>query len=316
MEPKNDQTLWTEKYRPRTIKECILPIALKKQFQAIIDKKKLPNMILSGTPGCGKTTVVQAMAEELGADFLKINASRDGNIDTLRGIMAQFCSTVSLGGGRKILLLDEADYMNPNSLQPALRGAIESYGRNTGFVLTLNKKNRVMEAIHSRCPVIDFKFPNNEKQVLAKEFFDRLKYILKNENIKCTDDKILVELIIKHFPDMRQIVGILQQYSNTGVVDVGILSQLSDIKVSELIKYLKEKDFSKVRKWVVENGNQDSSFIYRTLYDTLYDQLQPQSIPEAILIIADYLYKDSFVADSEINLAACLIQLMVEVSWK
>lgn len=316
MESKNDQIVWAEKYRPHTIKECILPKALKEQFQAIVDNKKLPNMILAGTPGAGKTTVAQALAEELGADFIKINASLDRNIDTLRGKIASYCSTISLSGGRKILLLDEADYMNPDSLQPALRGAIETYSKNVGFILTLNKKNRLMDALHSRCPVIDFKFPKNERQVLAKQFFDRLKFILKNEGIKCADDKILIELILKHFPDMRQIIGVLQQYSNTGVIDVGILSQLNDVKITELVKYLKDKDFGKVRKWVVENGNQDSTFIFRTLYDSLTEYIQPQSIPEAVLIIAEYMYKDSFVADNEINLSAGLIQLMVEMQWK
>jgi DNA polymerase III delta prime subunit len=314
MIPQMNEMLWVERYRPQTIKDCILPVELKKTFQDIVNKGDLPNMILAGTPGTGKTSVVQALAKELKVDFLKINASLDSNIETLRVKINQYASTVSFSGGRKIVLLDEADYMNVNSLQPALRGAIETFGKNTGFVLTCNKKNKVMGALHSRCPIIEFVFPKKERQVLALEFFERLKFILKTEKVVCEDDKILVELITKHFPDMRRIIGDLQRYSSSGKIDVGILSR--EIKITDLMKFLKAKDFQKVRRWVVDNSDQDSAYIFRTIYDGLYDYLQPKSIPEAVLIIADYLYKASFVADPEINLAACLVQLMVEVEFK
>jgi DNA polymerase III delta prime subunit len=313
---KREDLLWVERYRPRTIKDCILPVVLKARFQSFVDKGELPNFFLAGTPGTGKTTVAMALADELKADFIKINASLDSNIDTLRVKINQFASTVSFGGGRKIVLLDEADFMNPNSLQPALRGAIEAFGKNTGFILTANKKMKVMDAIQSRCPVIDFKFPKAERQILALEFFNRLKFILKCEKVVCEDDKILVEMITKHFPDMRRIIGELQTYSSHGKIDVGILSQISNVKINDLMKSLKAKDFQKVRRWVVDNSDQDSTHIFRTIYDGLYEYLQPKSIPEAVLILADYAYKAAFVADPELNLAACMVQLMVEVEFK
>ncbi len=314
MEAKRDELLWVERYRPKTIKDCILPAALKKKFQGIVDKGELPNMFLAGTPGTGKTTVAEALAHELKADFIKINASLDSNIDVLRNKINQYASTVSFGGGRKIVLLDEADYMNVNSLQPALRGAMETFGKNTGFILTVNKKNRVIEAIHSRCPVIDFKFPKAERPALAMEFLKRLQFILKSEKVVCEDDKILVELISKHFPDMRSIIGILQQNSGSGKIDVGMLAQ--ELKLSELIKALKAKDFQKVRIWAANNDDADSTYIFRSIYDALYDFLQPASIPEAVLIIAEYLYKAAFVADPQINMMACLTQLMVTSDFK
>lgn len=316
METKRDEVLWVERYRPQTIKDCILPVGLKKRFQDIVDKGELPNMCLSGTPGTGKTSVAQALAHELKADFLKINASLDSNIETLRVKINQYASTVSFVGGRKIILLDEADYMNPNSLQPALRGAIETFGKNTGFILTLNKKNKILGALHSRCPIVEFKFPKAERQTLALEFYKRLKFILKSENVKCEDDNILVEIIKKHFPDMRLIIGVLQQYSASGKIDSGILAQMAEVKIFELMKALKVKDFQKVRKWVVDNSDQDSTHIFRTIYDGLYDYLQPKSIPVAVLIISEYLYKAAFVSDPEINTAACMVQLMVEVEFR
>lgn len=311
-----DELLWVEKYRPRVIKDCILPVGLKKKFQDMVNKGELPNMILAGTPGTGKTSVVQALANELKVDFIKINASMDSNIETLRVKINQFASTVSFSGGRKIVLLDEADYMNANSLQPALRGAIESFGKNTGFVLTCNKKNRVLGALHSRCPVVDFVFPKNERQALALEFFERLKFILKSEKVVCENDKILVELITKNFPDMRRIIGDLQHYSSSGKIDVGVLSQITETNIKELVKFLKSKDFAKMRKWVIENSDIDSSVIFRQLYDGLYDFLASKSIPEAVLIIAEYLYRANFVTDTEINTAACLTQLMCDMEWK
>jgi DNA polymerase III delta prime subunit len=316
MNGKRDEILWVEKYRPRTVKECILPKALKAKFQGMVDSGELPNMILAGTSGTGKTTIAQAIAAELGADFLKINASEEGNIDTLRVKIRQFASTVSLTGSRKIVCLDEADYMNVNSLQPALRGAVEEF-KNTGFILTVNRKNKVLTAIHSRCPVIDFKFPKAERPQIALEFLARLKEILKLEKVPCESDAILVEVIKKFFPDFRRIIGEIAIYAKSNKkIDSGLLAQVSEILIQDLMKALKAKDFVKVRSWVVQNLDNDADRIFRSIYDGLTEYLVPKSIPEAILILADYQYKAAFVADQEINMAAALIQIMVECEFK
>lgn len=315
MTPKRDEILWVEKYRPQTIQECILPVSLKAKFQAIVDKGELPNMILAGTPGTGKTTVAKALAKELNADFLQVNASEDGNIDTLRNKVRQYASTVSFTGGRKIVLFDEGDNLNASSTQPALRGFIEEFARNTGFIFTANKKFKIAGAIHSRCPVINFTFPKAERPALALKFLGRLNEILKAENVKCENQDVLIALITKSFPDMRRIIGDLQQEAQNGSISLGILASV-EIKLSALIDALKKKDFSKVRSWVVENIDQDSDRIFRTIYDGLYESMQPKSIPQAILLLADYQYKAAFVADHEINLVACLTEIMVECEWK
>ncbi len=318
MNVKRDEILWAERYRPQTIADCILPTGLKEKFQGIVDQGNILNMTFSGSPGCGKTSVAQALASELKADFMKINCSLDSGIDTLRTKILQYVSTVSFQGGRKLVLLDEADYLNPTSTQPALRGFIESFSKNAGFIMTCNFRNKILNALPSRCPVIDFRFPKSERQALAVEFFKRLKAILKAENVKCEDDKILVELITKNFPDFRKCIGELQQYStNKGrKIDAGILAQMGEVNISALMAAMKAKDFNKVRSWAVQNLDNDSTRVFRTLYDSLADYLVPKSIPEAILILAEYQYKAAFAADLEICMAACLITLMVELEFK
>ena len=313
----NDQKnyLWVEKYRPQCIADCILPENLKNTFQEIVGSGELQNLLLSGGPGCGKTTVAKALCNEINTDWIIINCSEDGNIDTLRTRIRQFASTISISGNNKAVILDEFDYANPQSMQPALRGFIEEFSKNCRFVLTCNFKNRVIEPLHSRCTCIDFKFDNKDKMKLSAKFMDRAKMILETEGVKY-DEKVLAKLIIKHSPDFRRLINELQRYSVSGGIDVGILAEAGDIGTDELVKAMKAKNFLDVRKWVAMNLDNDSSHIFRKMYDALNEALEPSSVPPAILIIADYQYKAAFVADHEINLTACIVQLMMECSFK
>ena len=311
----NTDFLWVEQYRPKTIDDCILPDSLKTLFKSFIKKGELSNMLFSGTPGIGKTTVAKALCEELNCDWIMINGSEEGGIDVLRNKIKNFASTVSLSGGKKVVILDEADYLNPQSTQPALRGFIEEFHKNCRFILTCNFKNRIIEPLHSRFSNIEFKVNPKDKPKLASRLFERAIFILKEKNISY-EDKVLVELITKHFPDFRKLINELQRYSVSGSIDAGILVNVSDENLKTLITHLKNKEFSDMRKWVVNNLDNDPVKIFRKIYDTLYTNLEPSTIPHAVLIIADYQYKSAFVADQEINLVACLTELMSQVKFK
>jgi len=311
----NTDFLWVEQYRPKTIDDCILPDSLKSLFSAFIKKGEISNMLFSGTPGIGKTTVAKALCEEMNCDWIMINGSEEGGIDVLRNKIKNFASTVSLSGGKKVVILDEADYLNPQSTQPALRGFVEEFHKNCRFILTCNFKNRIIEPLHSRFSNIEFKVNPKDKPKLASRLFERAVYILKEQNVSY-EDKVLVELITKHFPDFRKLINELQRYSVSGSIDAGILVNVSDENLKTLVTHLKNKEFSDMRKWVVNNLDNDPVKIFRKIYDTLYTNLEPSTIPHAVLIIADYQYKSAFVADQEINLVACLTELMSQVKFK
>ena len=306
--------LWTEKYRPKDISNTILPDDLKSTFDDFI-KNGIPNLLLSGGPGVGKTTTAKAMLDQVGSDYMVINGSMNGGIDTLRNDIKSYASTVSLNGKRKFVILDEADYLNPQSTQPALRNFMEEYSKNCGFILTANYKNRIIEPLHSRCSVIEFIIHKENKPVLANKFLKRVQDILKEENVEY-DKKAVVELIIKHFPDWRRIINELQRYSTSGKIDAGILTQMSDGSFNTLIQALKKKEFNQMRKWVAENLDNDPTTIYRKLYDSCNTNMKETSIPILVTTIADYQYKSAFVADQEINLVACLTALMIECEFK
>ena len=307
-----EQFLWVEKYRPQTIDECILPQSLKNTFNKIVQSGELPNMLFTGTAGLGKTTVAKAICNMLDLDYIVINGSEEGNIDTLRGKIKQFASTVSLQGGIKVVILDEADYLNPQSTQPALRGFIEEFSNNCRFILTCNFKNRIIEPLHSRCGVYEFNGGN--KAELCHEFMVRAQEILDKEGIQY-DNKALAELIMKYFPDWRRVLNELQRYSLTGKIDTGILSSISDSNYDNLFMHLKTKDFKKMRTWVVNNIDIDASAIFRSIYDRMTDKVTPASIPQLVLILADYQYKNAFVADHELNIVACLTEVMANVEF-
>ena len=311
----NTDFLWVEQYRPKTIDDCILPDSLKTLFKSFIKKGELSNMLFSGTPGIGKTTVAKALCEEMNCDWIMINGSEEGGIDVLRNKIKNFASTVSLSGGNKVVILDEADYLNPQSTQPAMRGFVEEFHKNCRFILTCNFKNRIIEPLHSRFSNIEFKVNPKDKPKLASKLFERAVYILKEQNVSY-EDKVLVELITKHFPDFRKLINELQRYSVSGSIDAGILVNVSDENLKSLLTHLKNKEFSDMRKWVVNNLDNDPVKIFRKIYDTLYTNLEPSTIPHAVLIIADYQYKSAFVADQEINLVACLTELMSQVKFK
>ena len=310
-----EHLLFTEKYRPKKINDCILPERLKKPFQEYVNQSNIPNLLLSGGAGVGKTTVAKAMCEEIGCDVMVINGSDEGRlIDTFRTKIKNFASSMSLAGGRKVIIIDEADYCNAESVQPALRNFIEEFAVNCSFIFTCNYKNKLIEPLHSRCAVIDFALKNGEKAQMASAFMKRIQSVLQSENVDY-DDKVVAELIKKHFPDFRRVINELQRYSQLGKIDTGILSQISDVTINDIIKYIKEKDFGAIRKWVASNDI-DATAFYRKLYDNLYEVLKPQSIPQAVLILADYQYKGAFVADQEINTVACLTELMVGCEFK
>ena len=310
--------LWVEKYRPKKISECILSEDIKKTFAEFLKQKEIPNLLLSGTQGTGKTTVARALCEELGADYIIINGSDEGRqIDTLRNKIKNFASTVSLteSSAHKVVIIDEADYMNAESVQPALRNFIETFHSNCRFIFTCNYKNKILPALHSRCTVIDFAIKNGQKVKTAKALLDRLSKVLTDEDVDF-DKKVLAELIQKYYPDFRRTINELQRYSVRGKIDSGILFSLSEANTKELVKILKEKRFNDMRKWVINNLDKEPSSLFTTIYELMYNSLQAQSLPQSILIIAGYQYKSAFVADQEINMVACLTEIMANCKFK
>ena len=310
-----DTFLWVEKYRPTKVEDCILPSKLKETFQEFVDAGHIPNLILSGSAGTGKTTIAKAMVEQIGSTWMMINGSEESGIDVLRTKIKNFASTSSLEGGRKYLILDESDYLNPQSTQPALRGFMEEFHKNCGFILTCNYKNRLIEPLHSRCSGVDFRIPKGEINKLCTQFFKRVKSILDEEGVKY-DDKVILELITKYFPDWRRTLNELQKYSVSGQIDSGILVNLSEVNINELMDALKNNEFTTVRKWIVNNLDNDPNRMFRVIYDSLYDYLDGSTIPHAVIIIGDYSYKSAFVADQEINMLACMTELMGAVKFK
>jgi DNA polymerase III delta prime subunit len=311
-----EEFIWAEKYRPKTVNDTILTPALKIPFQKYVDDGNVPNLILAGTSGIGKTTVAMAMLDEIGADYIVIDGSKDGNIDTLRGLITNFASTVSFTGGRKYVIIDEADYLNPQSTQPALRNFMQKFSVNCGFIFTCNWKNKIITPLHSRCSVVEFKVPNDDKAKIAAQFFKSACAILDNENVPY-DKKSVAALVTKHFPDQRRVLNELQHYSTNGAIDEGILASFGAENVTTLIGFLKSKNFTEMRKWVGENADVDSDSLYRAVYDCLPANADStQSFADAIIILAEYQYKEAFVANSEINRVAALANLMAEVGWK
>jgi DNA polymerase III delta prime subunit len=310
-----EQFLWCEKYRPKNISDTILPVELKKIFQTFVDQKNIPNLILSGSAGVGKTTVARAMLEELGCDYIVINGSMNGNIDTLRNEIANFASAVSLTGGRKYVILDEADYLNTNSTQPALRNFMEEFSRNCGFILTCNYKNRILPALQSRCAIVDFDIPKDSKPKLAGQFYKRVVDILNKESVKF-EAPVVAEVIKKHFPDWRRVINELQRYSATGGIDSGILTSFKDMSVRDLFAAMKARSYDDVRRWVHDNSDQDQNAVFQAVFDSADEYVAKKSIPELIVIIADYQYKAAFVANHEINLLAFLVETMMRVEFK
>jgi len=311
-----NEFLWVEKYRPRKVDETILPKNLKATFQQFVDQDNVPNLLLSGRAGVGKTTIAKAMLESMGSDYIVINGSMNGNIDTLRIEISNFASSVSFSGGRKYVILDEADYLNANSTQPALRNFMEEYSKNCGFILTCNFKNRIIDPLHSRCSVIEFNIPNDEKAQMAQQFYKRVCHILNEEGVEY-DNKAVASLVQSYFPDWRRCLNELQRYAATGRIDAGILRNQSDDNIEKLLQLMKSKNFTEVRKWVGLNNDIDSTALYRYLYDLLPIKLKTtQSIADTIIILAEYQYKEAFVANPEINRVAALASIMAEADWK
>ena len=312
---ENNEFLWVEKYRPKKVSETILPKKLKDVFENIVKEQNLPNMLLTGTAGLGKTTVARAICNELQYDHIVINGSEEGNIDTLRGKIKRFASSVSLNGDIKVVILDEADYLNPQSTQPALRGFIEEFSKNCRFILTCNFKNRIIEPLHSRCGVYEFNTTKKEMQSLCRDFLKRLVFILNQENIEFKKE-VLVEMIMKHAPDWRRIINECQRFSIGGQLNTDVLLGEFNNNYDALFDSLKKKDFKKMRTWVTNNVDVDASSIFRSIYDRMFDKVDSSSIPQLVLILADYQYKNAFVADHELNVVACMTEIMANVEMK
>ena len=306
--------LWCEKYRPKTVEDTILDPKLKTTFQKIVETGEIPNMLFTGTAGLGKTTVAKAICNELGLDFIVVNGSEEGNIDTLRGKIKQFASSVSLSGGYKVVILDEADYLNPQSTQPALRGFIEEFSKNCRFILTCNFKNRIIEPLHSRCGVYEFNTSKKQMAQLCSQFMKRLQTILEKEKVEYNND-VLGGLIMKYAPDWRRILNEAQRGSIGGTINSNVLIT-DNSQYSDLYKHIKEKDFKKMRQWVVNNMDVEPASVFRGIYDSMEEYVDPSSIPQLVLILADYQHKNAFVADHELNLVACLTECMANVSFK
>jgi DNA polymerase III delta prime subunit len=316
IESRDDLFLWVEKYRPQKIDDCVLPESMKNTFKEYVGKGQLPTFLFCGTAGVGKTTIAKALCNEVGADWIIINGSDEGrSIDTLRTTIKNFASTVSLTDSKKVVIVDEADYMNADSVQPALRSFIEQFSSNCSFIFTCNFKNRIIEPLHSRCAVVEFKIDNGDKQQIAGAFFKRAVQILKNENVEY-DPKVVAELITKHFPDYRRILNEMQRYSVSGKIDSGILVNTSQESYKQLTKDLKDKNFAEVRKWVAKNGDLGAAPLFKELYDTAVNFLEPNSIPQLILTLADYQYKAAFVADQELNIMAAMTEIMAHCKFK
>jgi DNA polymerase III delta prime subunit len=309
-----NEALWVEKYRPHTIADCILPDEYKSTFQSYVDRKEIPHLLLCGTPGTGKTTVARALCDEIGCDYLMINGSDESGIDIFRVKIKNYASAMSLGGGKKVIIIDEADYLNPNSVMPALRGAMEEFAHNCTFIMTCNYKNRIIEPLHSRCAVIEFKLRKEDKPKMASQFMKRAAEILANEKVPY-DKAVLAEVVKKHFPDYRRVLNELQRYSVSGKIDSGILTSIADVSINDLVKALTNKDFSATRKWVADFGGDDPAKVYRKIYDSLYDVMDKQSIPYAVVLLAKYSYQSAFVVDQELCLTACLVELMSECQF-
>ena len=307
--------LWVEKYRPQKVDDTILPKQLKETFNTIINTGEIPNLLFTGTAGIGKTTVAKALCNQLGLDFLLVNGSEEGNIDTLRNKIKHFASTVSLQGGYKVVILDEAAYLNPQSTQPALRGFIEEFSNNCRFIMTCNFKNRIIEPLHSRCSVVEFNISKKDMPQLCGSFLKRVKNILDEEGVTY-DEPVIAELIMKHMPDWRRVLNELQRYSVSGNIDTGILVSLSEVSMGNLMSAMKDKNFKQMRQWVTDNIDQEPAALFRKIYDNMYEYVQPQSIPQLVLILADYQYKNSFVADHELNMVACCTEIMAGVEFK
>jgi DNA polymerase III delta prime subunit len=306
--------LWVEKYRPHTIEDCVLPERLKTVFQEFIKQGGIPHLILAGTPGTGKTTVAKALCNELDLDFMFLNGSDESGIDTFRMKIKNYASSMSLTGSKKVIIIDEADYLNPNSIQPALRGAMEEFEENCRFIFTCNYRNRIIEPLQSRATVIEFKLKADEKPKMARDMMRRIEHILKQEAVPY-NAKVLAEVVMKFFPDYRKTINEIQTYAVRGEIDEGILSIVADVSITELVRALKERNFRDMRQWVAQHGNDDAARLYRKVYDSLYDVLKKETIPNAVIILARYQYQAAFVADQELNLVACLTELMAECEF-